>query len=416
MTETTSQPADIPSKSAIRIKGIDICRSVAILLAMWSHVLVTFGTHWEGPSYLWLRFAMQMAPVTFICLFGSMLEVAYGRKFRSGQTEEAVARLLLRAGQCYILYCISVLSLIIVGRYTVGYGVRTMLLIGITPFTDVLKFYALALLVAPFLISLRIRAGLWPLFVAALAIQLAHPLLGTFEYHAPETGKDYLGPVLGFLYGGSDAGVGAPSFLHGMALVCIGMIIGSAVNDVFSSSRSEGTRGMSWLALILALSFSGSILFWNDTGEVLRGIASLTIRNDNHPFYYALGLTTTTSFLILCLFFFDRLGLTFADGIRFIGTTSLFTFSFGNVLLYMQPFGNPSGGYRWVPTILYAILIPLQSWIFFRLINTKRDDRGFASSTLKHVMDRANGWITTAVRPLKRSYLALLERGIVEPF
>lgn len=392
-----------------RIKGVDICRSVAILLAMWSHVLVTFGAHWEGPSYAWVRFAMQMAPVAFICLFGAMLEISYARKFREGNVENAVCRMYVRAAQCYVLYAITVIALFIAGRYSVGYSLRTILMIGITPFTDILKFYALAIIIAPVLISIRLKWGLWPLVLAFIMIQMAHPLLEIVRYTSVEGKKDYIGPIIGFLYGGSNADVGAPSLIHGIALVCIGIVLGVATNAIFSAESQKRRAGWTWFAAIWAVSLVVSIFFWAETTDVLQKIVTLKIRNENHPFYYALGLFATTTFLLICIVLFDIIGFTFANKIRFIGTVSLFTFCFGNVLLYLQPFGPPAED-KWGPTLLYAAAIPIQSWIFLKLATVKNPQTFSVAGVVQSIMRIANKHLDSVTKPAAKYVASKVSR------
>lgn len=398
MTTKLKKPIGREGMQAGRISGVSVCRSVAILLAMWSHVLVTFGARWDGTSYAWVRFTMQMAPVTFICLFGAMLEISYARKFREGKVEGAIQRMFVRAGQCYVLYAITILALLVAGKYSLGYTIRTIMLIGISPFTDILKFYIFALLSAPLLIIIRIKYGLWPLFIAFVVVQMAHPLVHIFYYTAAEGGKDYIGPVLGFLYGGSNAGVGAPSFIHGMALVCLGMVLGNASSAILGSDTHQRRVGLAWFGCIVAGSLAGSVFFWTDTVEVLHGIVTLKIRNDNHPFYYALGILATTAFLLICITLFDFFGLRFAERISFIGTVSLFTFCFGNVLLYLQPFGPPSPN-NWGPALLFAALIPLQSWVFWRLTKVKDPAPASFAGVIQAIMRTANRYLDAVAAP-----------------
>lgn len=354
------------SKDSHRIKGIDICRSVAIGLAMVSHVVVTFSIGLTGDVLAWVRFAMQMAPATFILLFGSMLEVAYASKFRAGNAEKAITRLLVRSAQCYCLYFISIIPLLIFHDYSILYGIRTALLIGVTPFTDILKFYALALLFAPLMIVIRLKFGLIPMALGAAFIQALYPLIADFRMAVPAQGKDYIGPALAFLYGGSEADVGAPSLLHGLSLVSLGFLVGWCARAFFSDEARQRQKAAYVAFIILACSLCVSAIFWTDTQDVLRGIATLEIRNDNHPFYYALGVFCSVSFLLLCLFLFDVVKLNFADKVRFLGSTSLFTFCFGNVLLYAQPWGI--GEYNSVGLfVVFSALIMLQSYLFSAL-------------------------------------------------
>lgn len=406
--EGTVRPSEMPKS---RIRGIDICRSVAILLAMWSHVFVTFGARWEGLSYSWVRFSMQMAPIVFICLFGSMLEIAYSKKFEQGRIREAVLRLMQRAGQCYVLYVLSVLALYVADRYSLGYAIRTMLLAGVTPFTDILKFYAIALFLAPALIWFRRRAGLGALLGCAMLVHLAHPLLAMISVTARPGSKHYLGPILGFLYGGSDAGVGAPSLLHGLSIVCVGIALGAAIDMLFSEDGAKRRRGAVIFAGVFGCSLAASLLMWTDTMDVLRGIVSLRIRNANEPFYYALGLAATISFLAACLLTFDRWQFRFLDWLRFIGTTSLFTFCFGNVLLYTTPMSlHPHE--PWVPAVAYMVLIPVQSWVFWWLTSTAHGKASILGLIVARTMERANELIGLLAKPFADRYARLLPQEV----
>mgnify|MGYP001447117256 CR=1 FL=1 len=90
-----------------------------------------------------------MAPPIFIILFGTMLEIVYKTRFEQGRAVQATSRLLTRALQCYLLYVVTILSMLAAGHTTPGYALRCILMMGVTPYADILKFYTLALAFAP---------------------------------------------------------------------------------------------------------------------------------------------------------------------------------------------------------------------------------------------------------------------------
>ncbi|PTE19750.1 Long-chain-fatty-acid--CoA ligase, partial [Cereibacter changlensis JA139] len=113
-----------------RIVGIDVCRSIAILLAMLSHTLIEFGVfHFVGDAATVPRFLIQMAPVTFICLFGAMLEIVYKPRVEGPRRASALRQLYIRAVQCYLLYCLTIVVMVLVGDISVGYALRCILML-----------------------------------------------------------------------------------------------------------------------------------------------------------------------------------------------------------------------------------------------------------------------------------------------
>lgn len=146
-----------------RIIGLDICRSVAILTVMFSHAMseASLYNHHNPDEglYLALKFVIQIAPPIFIILFGTMLEIVYRPRIEAGEGREVTARLLTRALQCYLLFVMSLVAAWLGGINSLGYTLRCALMMGITPYTDILKFYAVALALAPALLWVRMRIG-----------------------------------------------------------------------------------------------------------------------------------------------------------------------------------------------------------------------------------------------------------------
>lgn len=355
-----------------RIIGIDICRSFAILLAMLSHAFVETQalTFLPKDVSIPLRFLLQMAPPIFIILFGAMLEIVYKSRFEGGQIRQATQRLLTRALQCYLLYGVSILAMLAAGQITAGYAARCMLLMGVTPYADILKFYALALAFAPAFLMIRMRWGLAPLVVVSILVHAAYPLFAAVPAPPQIAGQDYLSPVIGFLSGMTTQEVGGPSVLHGMTFVVWGLVIGQAVGQVMSGQTREIVRrGRLVLASMFCLAVIVTLVRWHWYApfETMTEIANLTLRNANLPIYFALGCCFTIASLALCLFLYDRKGVRFGHSVTFAGRTSLFTFSMGNVILYLAPDLNLGPLHAWLYTGLLFGLICLQSYVFWKV-------------------------------------------------
>ena len=360
------------SNSVVRIIGLDICRSAAILATMFSHALAEGGAQpfyaLDHAGLIWLRFFLQLSPPIFIILFGSVLEIVYRPRIEAGQKQQTIARLLTRAAQCYLLYLVTLLAMLAAGLSSPGYALRCALFLGGSPYADILKFYTLALAFAPALIFLRDKLGFVALGAVSVIIHLLHPLITQLQVPETSPADAYLSPLISFLIGGGEIVTGGPSFLHGMTFVIWGMMIGRGVIVLRhpSSSRKEIVQaGISIAALLLV---SGAVLlaYWNYDApfNIVRDLSNLTYRNINHPIYFAFGLFGTLLAMLACLILYDGFGTKFGLSLAFAGKTSLFTFSFGNALLYLAPALTLGLTGSWIYTLALFFLVCLQSYAF----------------------------------------------------
>lgn len=388
-----------------RITGIDICRSVAILLAMFSHSLIEFDFYQfrDFDTYAPIRFAIQMAPPIFICLFGAMLEIVYKPQFERGDKKTVFQKLFNRAIQCYVLYVLTLVAQFALGQISIGYLLRCALMIGVTPYADILKFYAVALALSPWLIALRIRIGSAYLFGVALAVHLLFPILRLIPKPPLVLGKDYLGMPAGFLYGGGE-GVGGPSILHGMTLVIIGMVIGRAVLLSFDDQSAKRRQGISILGLLFVFSVAVSAALWDFESpfQTVRHIADMSLRNLNHPIYFALGIGATIFCVTICIWLFDALKFSWGRGISFLGKASLFTFSFGNILLYAAPDLGVDKTTSLIFSLIALALICLQTFAFVKLVVPGKTD-------IWPAFDKIKFGFQTCFRTLQLPFLNLSE-------
>lgn len=356
-----------------RIIGIDLTRSVAILFAMLSHVWVVtaMNNFWSGPSADFLRALMALATPTFVLLFGTMLEIIYRPKFVQGEQRPVTVRLFSRAIQCWLLYCLSVVVLYLVpDGYSLKFSIATMMLLGVTPFTDILKFYTVVLFLAPILLLLRNKIGLLPLLLAAVAVHAVHPTLRGLPSPIDFQMSMNAERVATFLFGIGDGRLGGPSILHGLSLIIGGMAFGRLIaGDRAACSGTTGSiaKRASFLLAASALALAlGALLSRED---LLAELGDMSLRMDSDPLYFAAGLcgaVALTSLAVLATQGLSDNGKKKLEKLVFFGRTSLFTFAFGNMVLYAWPDTPDTRESAVLQAVLISMVIIGLSYLFDR--------------------------------------------------
>ncbi|WP_332302670.1 hypothetical protein [Rhizobium sp. GR12] len=356
-----------------RIVGIDLTRSVAIFFAMLSHVwVVTAMDHfWSGPSADLLRALMALATPIFILLFGTMLEIIYRPKFVPGEQGLVAMRLFSRAIQCWLLYCLSVVALYLVpDGYSLKFSIATMMLLGVTPFTDILKFYAVVLFIAPILLLLRNRTGLLPLLFAAVAVHAAHPILRGLPSPIDFQMSMYAERVTTFLFGIGDAKLGGPSILHGLSLIIGGMAFGRLIaGDRAARPAATGSIAKRASFLLAASTLALALGALLSRESLLAELGDMSLRMDSDPLYFAAGLcgaVALTSLAVLATQGLSHEGKKKLEKLVFFGRTSLFTFAFGNMILYAWPDTPDTLESAILHAVLVSVVIIGLSYLFDR--------------------------------------------------
>ncbi|MFK3690784.1 hypothetical protein ACI2J4_10900 [Agrobacterium tumefaciens] len=356
-----------------RIVGIDLTRSVAIFFAMLSHVWVitAMDRFWSGPSADLLRASMALATPTFILLFGTMLEIVYRPKFILGERRLVTMRLFSRAIQCWLLYCLSVVVLYVLSDdYSLKFSLATMMLLGVTPFTDILKFYAVVLFLAPILLQLRERIGLLPLLFGALVVHAAHPILRGLPSPADFQMSLYAERVVTFLFGVGDAQLGGPSILHGLSLVIAGMVFGRLIaGDRAAGSLMKGSVEKRAMFLLAGSALALTVGAFSGRETLLAELGDMSLRMDSDPLYFAAGLCGAVA--LTCLAVIVTQGLSDdrkkkMEMFVFFGRTSLFTFAFGNIILYAWMGSAESRTSAVLQALSISAIIIVLSYLFDR--------------------------------------------------
>ncbi|MEL6859433.1 MAG: OpgC domain-containing protein [Pseudomonadota bacterium] len=323
-----------------RIVGIDLARAIAILLVTWKHSMASFGASGllSGPAHYGLEVLMQLATPTFLILFGAMLELVYKPRFETASFMNASQRLFKRARDCYGYYCLTIIVFFLVmGTYS--WKALPFVFTGFisVPYSNLIAFYTAAIFLAPFLIIARLRWGLFPIVGAALLIHLAHPIFAALP-PAPELfGRDYLQHMSGYLYG-RGVNFAGPSLIHGLSLVCLGMLFGHGLNR---SSKADATTQISpRVSIYIAVAaLSVVAIYWNWTTPLLslEALANTTLRMQSHPMYFSVGIVGAIGLTWLCIYIYDVRRIRVGRSLQVFGRRSLFAFAIGNILAYIAP-------------------------------------------------------------------------------
>ena len=383
----------------MRYLGIDLARSIAIFLVMVGHALTASNLRDAGPAIVGLRMFLAVSAPVFFCLFGTMLQLVYARKFAAGQSVAITQRLWSRALQCWALYAVSCAIMCVAWQLSFAYWVRCAIFFTDTYYTDILRFYAVMLVLAPLMILVSVRIGLWPLVLVAGAIHAAFPIFSTLGPMGTFTGAENFSS---FLYGGNMINHSAPSILHGFGFVVAGMVMGKVMaarpgRELLLSGPGWGVRG-AFIALVLVCAAWLWAGHYNIALPEVRGY----LRNANHPLYLLTGVAATIVFIDVFGWIRSKVKIA-SDSIWMVfGRTSLFTFAFGNSLLYIVHIEDRSapGNLALLISSIAAIMAMSLTYALFRDARMLKADHWAARLYRAIVDDGAIAvvrWVTAPV-------------------
>jgi len=325
----------IRKASASRLDFIDIARSVAVILAIFAHAMHfhDWPQNLDGPSTI-LRFTMRTATPLFLLMFGLMLELVYVRKADKTGLKSVTKRLIVRSGQCYLGYALTVLAGFISGYDNLEETILTLLFLKNSSLADILGFYCIVLLVAIPVIWLRLKFGLWILIVFLVLIWIGDIYLKQYTW------KDFgmINGWVGILLGTGTYPFG-PSVWHGFTFVLVGMVIANSL----STWREHNLQSFYKVSISFAIIALAVILHLVNTAslaEVFENFHRYTAyRAHNHYGYYAIGSFTGIVTLILLskLYPLGQKLPSSASKLLVLGRSSLLSFSLGNIFLNLIP-------------------------------------------------------------------------------
>ncbi|RAN41094.1 acyltransferase family protein [Hyphomonas sp. GM-8P] len=373
----------------MRYLGIDLARSVAIFFVMMGHAMAAARIGHGIPGIDALRIFLSISAPVFFCLFGTMLQLVYTRKYASGLETETTQRLWTRALQCWILYAFTCAVFCLANGYSLAYFVRCSLFMGDTPYTDILRFYAAQLFLAPLLVRTSARIGLWPLVLTVAVIHASFPFISQLGPIGTFPGAE---SISSFVYGGNLFTHTGPSVIHGLGFVVAGMVIGKVMQA--RPGKEALLSGPGWRVrtayVALALVCLGWMVFagYNMADPQTRTF----LRNANHPLYLLTGVAATVLFIDV-FGIIRSIAKTARDSIWMIfGRTSLFTFAYGNAYLYIVALKGDTPGPAFTQFFVSMVVILLMSYGYSRF----RDMKALKSD---HWMARTYRWIVDDSTP-----------------
>ncbi|WP_277022332.1 OpgC domain-containing protein [Paracoccus hibiscisoli] len=397
----------------MRIVGVDAARSIAIAMAMTSHVWVETGMGRYVPQGLSevLRFSFQIATPTFVLLFGTMLEIVYRPRWADPASRHGVAvRLVSRALQCWVLYAISIFTLFLVDDgYSLFFSIGTVLFMSNSPYTEILKFYAVVLALAPILLWLRNRWGLFPLVAVSLLWQAAWPLLNALPDIRHDLGLPlHAARIVKFLTGFGDVPLAGPSVMHGLTLIVAGLCLGAFLvggKDRLGDDAAARTGLQRRVSrLLAAATLVAGVCFLTLPEGTFTALGDMSLRMSSKPVYFAMGAVMAVWLTAFCIWLADILtlgGTAIWSRLIFFGRTSMFTFAWGNILLYLVQPKPQTLGQTLFWTMLLLGTICLMSLVFDRAVQRSL----VVASSLKRVKQVSDGIAHRLLRGLDHPVL-----------
>ena len=143
-----------------RLTFIDVARTYAILLALLSHVFAATGFFQQlGPDALLIRQFTRVATPLFMFMFGFMIEFVYVRRAASNGVGAIRHRILARSFQCYMAYALTSFCAVLSGYLSIKGFLGSLLFFTDSRFGNILRSYSVLLVLAPFIIRLRLMLG-----------------------------------------------------------------------------------------------------------------------------------------------------------------------------------------------------------------------------------------------------------------
>ncbi|MFW5751248.1 MAG: hypothetical protein ACOCZK_06325 [Planctomycetota bacterium] len=319
-----------------RLPFLDAARSFAILGAVGCHVLLAFAVLHRIDD-LALKAALNgifrvCAPLFFM-IFGVLLELVYVRKWQAGQGRAVSARLAVRSLQCLTGYLIGVVCAVLGGNMAAPEILPAVAGFAGAPMVGVLRFYAMALLIAIPLLACRVRFGpAVPLVLLAL-IWIADPLVALLPL---PPGESAWGVFWGRLIGRPHIGVGG-STMHNFTIVLYGLLLGQHLRARQARELPLFGGRLPWLTIALCGGVVAVYALQHGPLWVAEGFLNtrMTLRVAHHPAYYAIVIPYALAVLWVAQRWQRALMRT--GPILSLGRYSLMAFTLGNAPLAALP-------------------------------------------------------------------------------
>lgn len=280
---------------------------------------------------LWVRSVTRNALPLFVFMFGMMLELVYRRKWQAVGGAEPTRRLITRSFQCYAGYLMTILAGLLAGVMEPKASLKAALFLGNAELGNILRFYAIALLLAIPLLYFSNRFGRRVLVGLLVVIWGTYPLIESLQIPR----SHLLSFPLGMLFGPMGHLIG-PSVLQGMTFMLAGMLCGSALTNWREDGLAPFRRTTLAVVLIAAIPVL-YLIYQSSIVEVFGSFTGFEWRRLNHPGYYSIGVMSCGVILLALSFLFPpgREISPRAERLLLYGRSSLLAFTVGNVILIL---------------------------------------------------------------------------------
>lgn len=357
------------NKNLTRLNFIDVARSYAIMLALFSHAMFVFGGFTAlGEDALKIKLFTRTATPLFVFMFGMMLELVYARKARENGLSSVIRRLILRSAQCYLGYELTVVAGMISDNISLGEGANALLFLDNAMFGNILRLYSVVLLLAIPIIWIRCRAG-----TISLAIMLAVIWAGDLfleRYAGVSLGR--FDTMIG-IFLGTGSSLDGPSIWHGMTFVFAGMLVAASLHNWNEYGLKRFYSTLLALAIVSTIVIASLAADVSLTG-VLKRFADYSYRSQNHIGYYAVGLLTSA----ITLFILSQIVPLYGNMPRWthiplaFSRSSLLSYSIGNIILSLLPITTVADSVS--RAVLFSILLILVTML---VVNSRYLDIGY---------------------------------------
>jgi|GEM_PF-744493 len=317
-------------RAKLSLMGLDLARSLAILLALLSHAFTQLGYYPPAEVNIFPRLAMPM----LIILFSAMIPLLHMSQIDRSQS---IRKNLNKALQCYGLFALNILAIWALNPAGWKYALSCLALVGAAPYTQILVYYGILFLLLPVIVSIFKRFNFWVIFATTCLVHASFLLFKSVPAPPPIGGQPILQRLLDLWVGmGTDPAIAGPSILHSLVLVAAGYWIGMGIKMSSSATHPKAAflAHQSSLMMIFLAAAVGSFFIPGYAVE-FRGLVNMSLRNLNHPAYiFILGLA---SLVVIQTCLLSSISDKLPRGLSVIGRRSLFAFGIGNVIIVLWP-------------------------------------------------------------------------------
>jgi hypothetical protein len=282
---------------------------------------------WENYSfeqYAILRLFTTSATPTFLFLFGMMLELVYFPRLKRNGLEAIKPALFKRSFQCYLGFILISLAGLLGGFLTLKRGFATLFLAANNHYGNILKVYAVMIILAIPLLLIRKKYGLKAVLIISISYWLLYPLFSPINIV-----NGNIAIFMSSLFGIGNAG--GPSVFNSLIIVGLGMLSASFID------RNRKYKFLFRNLILLSFLLISILLVINQVGihDFIENYFDNTYRNQNHPSYYLLSMSLAL-FTILVFSVLTPIGMklkSWAKILLVFGRNSLSAYTLANILL-----------------------------------------------------------------------------------